>query len=902
MQKFNYDEKKAKDLLEWHKDSSPLTKDENGLPKVFYHGTTLSSMKRLHNKELKKPFEVFNTKDNSVSNFSIGNWFSNDKNLAKNYADDDEGNFIYEVFLNIKKPFIMEKELTQEKIKEIDKIFKFTKKDKERGLRAIENLKQAKAELKESGFEFLQYDRESVKIRHIESGKEFSTPLYNLKKENLHESIRAYEADLKHNPNLDESLQELKELDSLLKKDSPTLYEAGFEKEFFKNETELYILAAARENEKLQEVVGGHYGVYGGYGRMYQTARIYPLQQFYKKAGYDGILFNDREIVAFDSNQIKHIDNKGSYTDTKGNITKTKPKNKESTHKYFNENSPNIMYSNPQHLGAGVLSGSVAGIETDENGNIVGFNPAKFAAGFLGGAVGSKAVAKGLEWRANKVAKSYPNIAKDNPALMSEIAKRDLQTYAMTNTHNALTRFLNNNKLLDVNPQLFAGEKALVNEAYAPHKARLERAKELESSGADEIEIWEKTGWYKDKDKKWKFEISQSGGELDFSGLEFYTFSRDNRVKLSRILKDDELFTAYPSLKNLIVNFDYGMNDYNLGSYAKYTKEITLNAKQLRDNQSRLSTLYHEIQHAIQDIEGFGFGYKEAENLTGISQESVERYAKQHGEVEARNVQNRLDDSYIGDIYTKQSLKDEIQKLKDVRLSLQKSDPDLAEVLDRRIKEYEKNYKNLGEHDIYNTRKHPHKTMDTNIKDTIAEATMHGEALSKELESSFLDSSGKIDYKALESFAIPLPKQLRYKDFIMQFNNSKKATIQTPIKELEINPKYAFYHLMKNGKMGNKKQDRLTLNGGILETLQKPLFITQDTRGSYYFYKPFKDEKGLIHLVSVEVDKNNKLLYKTSYEADDDRMEKMIKKYKLLYFAGEKPTQNTRKRADSILS
>lgn len=53
--------------------------------------------------------------------------------------------------------------------------------------------------------------------------------------------------------------------------------------------------------------MGGHYGVYGGYGRMYQTARIYPLQQFYKKAGYDGILFNDREIVAFDSNQISTL-------------------------------------------------------------------------------------------------------------------------------------------------------------------------------------------------------------------------------------------------------------------------------------------------------------------------------------------------------------------------------------------------------------------------------------------------------------------------------------------------------------------------------------------------------------------------------------------------------------------
>lgn len=50
------------------------------------------------------------------------------------------------------------------------------------------------------------------------------------------------------------------------------------------------------------------------------------------------------------------------------------------------------MYANPKHLGAGILSGTAVGIETDENGNIVGFNPAKFAAGFLGGAIGSKSI------------------------------------------------------------------------------------------------------------------------------------------------------------------------------------------------------------------------------------------------------------------------------------------------------------------------------------------------------------------------------------------------------------------------------------------------------------------------------------------------------------------------------
>ena len=44
-----------------------------------------------------------------------------------------------------------------------------------------------------------------------------------------------------------------------------------------------------------------------------------------------------------------------------------------------------------------MLGGSVAGVESDENGNIVGFDPAKFALGFLGGAVGSKALSQGFK-------------------------------------------------------------------------------------------------------------------------------------------------------------------------------------------------------------------------------------------------------------------------------------------------------------------------------------------------------------------------------------------------------------------------------------------------------------------------------------------------------------------------
>ncbi|MCR2101593.1 hypothetical protein CUPS4258_09695, partial [Campylobacter upsaliensis] len=62
----------------------------------------------------------------------------------------------------------------------------------------------------------------------------------------------------------------------------------------------------------------------------------------------------------------------------------------------FNEKSENIYYSNP-HLGAGLVGGTLNGLETDEDGNITGFDPAKFAMGFLGGSLGSKAVGVGFK-------------------------------------------------------------------------------------------------------------------------------------------------------------------------------------------------------------------------------------------------------------------------------------------------------------------------------------------------------------------------------------------------------------------------------------------------------------------------------------------------------------------------
>ena len=70
--------------MEWHKDSAPETKNADGTPKVFYHGTMS-----------KKSFTEFNT-ENSPS------WFTPNKSYAGAFAP--VGGNIFEVYLHVKKP------------------------------------------------------------------------------------------------------------------------------------------------------------------------------------------------------------------------------------------------------------------------------------------------------------------------------------------------------------------------------------------------------------------------------------------------------------------------------------------------------------------------------------------------------------------------------------------------------------------------------------------------------------------------------------------------------------------------------------------------------------------------------------------------------------------------------
>lgn len=200
------------------------------------------------------------------------------------------------------------------------------------------------------------------------------------------------------------------------------------------------------------------------------------------------------------------------------------------------------------HLAGGLSGGALNA--TDEEGK---FSPERFAAGFIGGLGGVAVIRKGfrasMKAYAAKQAKAYPTLANDRPDLFSQALSDEIKSRAKTTLFNAAefakTKVANKTGL-DFEPQIFAGEKAYAELKYAPVRAdKLSKAQAMAKEGKNELEIWRDTGWFRDKDGAWKFEIGDADAKLN---PKFQSGG-----KLEDLLKHDELFKAYPELKDVKV-------------------------------------------------------------------------------------------------------------------------------------------------------------------------------------------------------------------------------------------------------------------------------------------------------------------------------------------------------------
>lgn len=219
-----------------------------------------------------------------------------------------------------------------------------------------------------------------------------------------------------------------------------------------------------------------------------------------------------------------------------------------------------------------------------------------------------------------------------------------------------------------------AGQKA-----RTANSQTLQLAEQMEQEGASREEIWQETGWARTMDgQSWRFEIDNSeaeyrgGGDAQFRkdhadyaeyqdllqkmfegtisesemqrmeqlddiwGGEYARLRErveSGNATLADVLQHDSLYEAYPELRDVKVRLESDTGSKN-GSYDPSTNTITISEDKPGDS-AKVGTMLHEIQHAIQQIEGWESGAspeywaaREYENGDTASDRAQELYSR----------------------------------------------------------------------------------------------------------------------------------------------------------------------------------------------------------------------------------------------------------------------------------
>jgi hypothetical protein len=164
--------------------------------------------------------------------------------------------------------------------------------------------------------------------------------------------------------------------------------------------------------------------------------------------------------------------------------------------------------------------------------------------------------------------------------------------------------------------RVFGGTKSRTADKNALTKAQI-----MESQAAERDAIWRQAGWGRGAEGRWRYEIPDVGTTVDPAkfqlDLSTATIPSGMKTTLSEYINHPELFAAYPEFKNMVVKGYYGdpsdsVNGYymprsNRGTINPGFNEpyIALNLNNVRTPDQQRSTLLHEIQHAVQQKEGF---------------------------------------------------------------------------------------------------------------------------------------------------------------------------------------------------------------------------------------------------------------------------------------------------------
>jgi hypothetical protein len=155
---------------------------------------------------------------------------------------------------------------------------------------------------------------------------------------------------------------------------------------------------------------------------------------------------------------------------------------------------------------------------------------------------------------------------------------------------------------------MFMGEKGAANldkaEEATNRLDNLSVAREMETAGKDAKAIKLATGWERGADGKWRYEtedakVNRAAKLYNLETRESYPIARsieigrvddNSTIRLTDLVKDDELFKAYPEMEEFFVSFE--KMDARFGGLCDFAnKMIRINKDNIRSLES---VLVHE--------------------------------------------------------------------------------------------------------------------------------------------------------------------------------------------------------------------------------------------------------------------------------------------------------------------
>lgn len=196
--------------------------------------------------------------------------------------------------------------------------------------------------------------------------------------------------------------------------------------------------------------------------------------------------------------------------------------------------------------------------------------------------------------------------------------------------------------------------------AKTADRAALSTAEMLAGKGASREAIWDKTGWFRGPDEKWRFEIPDNASTWNLPAK--LEPGENIKVKSSEALTHPDLTAAYPETANLPVQYVRPRDPVPgaaLGLYAGPERGYAI--REAGPFGDPRGIALHELQHHVQGQEGFARGANPRQiplsmvneerarlvaqganrplTMEGFVQDIYRRHA---GEVESRAVESRM--------------------------------------------------------------------------------------------------------------------------------------------------------------------------------------------------------------------------------------------------------------------